>query len=63
MEELAAEAQVSLRGMKAILNALVGLEFLVRRDSGYALTPESAAYLVSTRPEYDGLYFTHRPGS
>ena len=45
--------------MTAILNALVGLEFLVRRGDRYALTPESAAFLVSTKPAYHGGFFRH----
>jgi 2-polyprenyl-3-methyl-5-hydroxy-6-metoxy-1,4-benzoquinol methylase len=57
--ELAAQSGASERGLTAILNALVGLEFLVRRGNRYALTPESAAFLVSTKPAYHGAYFRH----
>jgi 2-polyprenyl-3-methyl-5-hydroxy-6-metoxy-1,4-benzoquinol methylase len=56
---LAAQSGASKRGLTAILNALVGLEFLVRRGTRYALTPESAAFLVSTKPAYHGAYFRH----
>jgi SAM-dependent methyltransferase len=41
------------------LNALVGLEFLARKGTRYALTPESAAFLVSTKPAYHGGFFRH----
>lgn len=58
-EQLAAQSGASVRGLKALLNALVGLGFLARREGGYALTPESAAFLVSTRPSYYGDYFRH----
>jgi 2-polyprenyl-3-methyl-5-hydroxy-6-metoxy-1,4-benzoquinol methylase len=57
--ELAAQTGASERGLSAILNALVGLNFLARKGERYALTPESAAFLVSTRPSYHGTYFMH----
>src|SRR5438270_1476435 len=48
VEELAAQSGASARGLTAILNALVGLEFLARQGARYKLTPESAAFFVST---------------
>jgi 2-polyprenyl-3-methyl-5-hydroxy-6-metoxy-1,4-benzoquinol methylase len=57
--ELAAQSGASVRGLTAILNALVGLEFLARKGDRYALTPESAAFLVSTKPAYHGGFFRH----
>jgi 2-polyprenyl-3-methyl-5-hydroxy-6-metoxy-1,4-benzoquinol methylase len=57
--ELAVQSGASARGLTAILNALVALEFLVRRGDRYALTPESAAFLVSTKPAYRGGMFRH----
>lgn len=57
--ELAARSGASLRGLTAILDALVGLEFLVRRGTRYTLTPESATFLVSTKPGYHGGLFQH----
>jgi len=59
VEELTKRTGASIRGLAAILNALVGLEFLARRGERYALTPESSAFLVSTRPAYYGTYFMH----
>ena len=56
---LAARSGASERGLSAILNALVGLEFLARKGNRYALTPESAAFLVSTKPAYHGGFLRH----
>ena len=50
----------SERGLAAILDVLVGLEFLSKDGEGvYALTPESAAFLVSTKPEFQGGLIRH----
>ncbi len=57
--ELSAQSGASVRGLTAILNALAGLEFLKKEGDRYALTPESAAFLVSTQPAYHGGYFQH----
>jgi SAM-dependent methyltransferase len=57
--QLAAACGASVRGLTAILNALVALEFLARRGERYALTPESATFLVSTKPSYHGRFFRH----
>ena len=56
---LAAQSGASERGLTALLNALVGLGFLARKGTRYALTPESAAFLVSTKPAYHGGFFRH----
>lgn len=58
--ETSAATGASARGLSAIMNALVGLEFLTRDDAGrYALTPDSAAFLVSSRPAYFGGFLAH----
>jgi ubiquinone/menaquinone biosynthesis C-methylase UbiE len=57
--QLAEATHVSERGLTAILNALVGLQLLTRKGSRYALTPESAAFLVSTKACYYGEFFRH----
>lgn len=57
--QLAKEAGVSLRGVQAICNALVGLGLLARDRDRYKLTPESAAFLVSSKPGYHGEFFRH----
>lgn len=57
--QLARKIRVSERGLAAILNALVGLGLLTRKGSRYALAPESATFLVSTRAPYYGEFFRH----
>ena len=55
--ELAKASGNSVRGLRAILNALVGFQFLSKGpDGSYALTPESAAFLVSSKPGYLGKF-------
>jgi ubiquinone/menaquinone biosynthesis C-methylase UbiE len=50
----------SVRGLKAIMNALVGLEFLAKDERGrYSLTPESSAFLVSAKPGFQGGLIKH----
>jgi len=50
----------SERGLAAILNLLVGLDFLAKDGPGnYSLTPESAAFLVSTKPGFQGGLIRH----
>lgn len=58
--ELVEATGASARGPGAIANVLVGLGLLVRDDAErYALTPESAAFLVSQRPGFVGGIFRH----
>jgi ubiquinone/menaquinone biosynthesis C-methylase UbiE len=58
--ETSLATRASERGLSAIMNALVGLEFLTRDDAGrYALTPESATFLVSSKPAYFGGFLQH----
>ena len=59
IDELAQVTSASKRGLTAILNALVGLQFLSRSSGRYSLTPESATFLVSTKPGYHGAFFQH----
>jgi ubiquinone/menaquinone biosynthesis C-methylase UbiE len=50
----------SARGLAAIMDALVGLNFLSKDEQGrYALTPESDAFLVSTKPSFQGGFIKH----
>ena len=57
VEELAQASGNSARGLRAIMNALVGFQFLAKNSDGrYALTPESAAFLVSSKPGYLGKF-------
>jgi ubiquinone/menaquinone biosynthesis C-methylase UbiE len=57
--QLASETGASPRGLKAILNALVSLQFLATNGGRYSLTPESATFLVSTKPAFYGEMFKH----
>ena len=50
VEEIAKATGTSIRGMRAILNLLVSVELLARTDTRYGLAPESAAFLVSSKP-------------
>lgn len=58
--EVSRENGASLRGVRAIMNALVGFELLRKDDEGrYSLTPESAAFLVRKNPGYLGGILRH----
>jgi ubiquinone/menaquinone biosynthesis C-methylase UbiE len=51
VEQVSKQTGVSQRGLRAIMNALVGLELLKKdRQGRYCLTPESAAFLMSNKP-------------
>lgn len=58
-DEVAAATGASQRGVRAILNALVGLEFLKKNDGKYELTPESSTFLVTTKPSFFGGMVAH----
>jgi hypothetical protein len=61
--EVAKETGASERGLAAVMNALVGLEFLAKDKHGrYSLTPESATFLVSTKPSFMGGMIRHGSG-
>jgi SAM-dependent methyltransferase len=48
-DAVAAAAGTDQRGTRMVLDSLVALEFLTKRDGRYALTPESDAFLVRDR--------------
>ena len=51
IEQVSKTTGASQRGLRAIMNALVGLELLKKdRQGKYSLTPESEAFLVSGKP-------------
>jgi ubiquinone/menaquinone biosynthesis C-methylase UbiE len=50
VDEVSRQTGASIRGLRAIMNALVGLELLKKSGDKYALTPESKAFLVSDKP-------------
>ncbi len=60
IEELVRATGASRRGLSAIVNMLVGFEFLHKEPGGkFSLTPESAAFLVSTKPSFQGGIIRH----
>ncbi len=63
VSEIHAVTGASTRGLSAIMNVLVGLNFLAKDANGtYSLTPESAAFLVSTKPSFQGGLILHSSG-
>jgi ubiquinone/menaquinone biosynthesis C-methylase UbiE len=62
-DDIAKESGTSPRGMRMILNALSAFQFVAKDQQGmYRLTPESEAFLVSTKPSFQGALFTHLSG-
>ncbi len=60
LDELTRATGASRRGLAAIVNMLTGFDFLHKdSDSRYSLTPESAAFLVSTKPSFQGGIIRH----
>jgi 3-hydroxy-5-methyl-1-naphthoate 3-O-methyltransferase len=60
IDEIAATTGASPRGLRSVLNALAGLGFLSKEGpERYRLTPESDAFLVSSRPGYLGGVLAH----
>ena len=60
--QVAAKSGASQRGVNAILDVLVSFHLLQRKGNRFALTPESATFLVSTKPAYYGMFFRHASG-
>ena len=52
LKETATATGASERGLRAVMNVLVGLNFLAKDGQKYALTPESETFLVSTKPGF-----------
>ena len=60
LSEVHTATGASSRGLSAIMNALVGLDFLSKDAQGrYSLTAESAAFLVSGKPSFIGGMIRH----
>ncbi len=54
------ETGASERGLSAVMHALVGMNFLAKDKQGmFSLTPESSAFLVSTKPGFQGGFIRH----
>jgi ubiquinone/menaquinone biosynthesis C-methylase UbiE len=60
LHQIHLDTGASERGLAAILNALVGYEFLNKDAQGvYSLTAESAAFLVTNKPGFQGGVIRH----
>jgi ubiquinone/menaquinone biosynthesis C-methylase UbiE len=60
LSEVQQETGASERGLSVVMNALVGLDFLAKDKQGrFSLAPESAAFLVSTKPGFMGGMIRH----
>jgi ubiquinone/menaquinone biosynthesis C-methylase UbiE len=59
LEQLAEATGASPRGLRALVNGLVGIGLLQRRGDKYSLTPESAAFLVCGKPAFMGGLIKH----
>lgn len=52
--EVASAAGASERGMRMLLDALAGLQLLIKQAGGYQLTPLAEQFLVRSSPSYMG---------
>jgi ubiquinone/menaquinone biosynthesis C-methylase UbiE len=59
IQQLSTETKASIRGLRAICDALVSFEFLRKEGDRYSLTPESATFLVKSKPSFQGGIFKH----
>ena len=61
VEQLSQKTGTSVRGLTALLDALVALELATKepRNGRYGLTPESSSFLVTTKPSFQGGIFKH----
>lgn len=59
LDDLVDATKTSPRGMRLLLDALAGLALVAKEAGKYQLTPESAAFLVSTKPGFQGGLFRH----
>ena len=62
LKETAEATGASERGLRAVMNTLVGLNFIAKTNGHYALTPESETFLVSTKPSFQGGLLKHASG-
>jgi hypothetical protein len=58
-DEVARHCKASTRGTRRLLDALASLGFLDKENGRCSLTPESAAFLVTTSLEYLGGFVQH----
>jgi ubiquinone/menaquinone biosynthesis C-methylase UbiE len=60
VEEVAARSGASVRGLRAVMNALAGLQLLTKDAEGrFGLTADSAAFLVGGKPGFLGGLIRH----
>jgi SAM-dependent methyltransferase len=59
LKETAVATGASERGLRAVMNVLLGLGFLAKDGDRYSLTPESETFLVSTKPGFQGGLLKH----
>jgi SAM-dependent methyltransferase len=60
VEEVSATTGASVRGLRTIMNAMVGIGLLAKDSQArYSLTSDSAAFLVSSKPGFLGGYIRH----
>jgi SAM-dependent methyltransferase len=58
--DVSRENGASMRGVRAIMNALTAFELLFKDNDGrYSLTPESANFLVRGKPGFIGRFMQH----
>lgn len=57
--QVAAEAGLAERGARILLDALVGLQLLEKDGEAYRLGAEASAFLVSTKPSFQGGMLRH----
>lgn len=59
-EQIASDTKCSLRGTSVLLNLLTGFDFLRKTsNNAYELASESAAFLVSSKPGFQGGIYRH----
>jgi ubiquinone/menaquinone biosynthesis C-methylase UbiE len=59
IDELAAATGASKRGLRAVVNSFVGFGLILRQNAHYALAPDAAMFLVSTKPAFLGGMIEH----
>lgn len=59
VDEVSAQTGASVRGLRAIMNALVGVNLLAKDGDKYRLTEESETFLVTSKPSFQGGIFKH----
>jgi len=60
VEQVAELSGASVRGLRAIMNALTGFQLLTKDAGGrYATTPESSTFLVKSKPSFMGGIIEH----